>query len=159
MFLLKVSRGKLTILLFARILTELLGIAEKTALSLFLHQKINTHVPVNDFTLWIQPVPVLETDPWLTLSWSTGLCIKAKSQHHYFQHLLDRQFFALRTPCPHRVGGNGHRPLLRATGPLGSASHRSPLRVFSTLSLPMQTAKAPFPFGPTHTAIAIIDDH
>lgn len=40
MFSLKVSGGKLTILLFAQILTELLGIAEKTALSLFLHQNM-----------------------------------------------------------------------------------------------------------------------
>lgn len=40
MFLLTVTGGKLTILLFAQILTELLGIAEKTALSLFLHQNI-----------------------------------------------------------------------------------------------------------------------
>lgn len=41
----------------------------------------------------------------LISSWSTGLGIKAKFQHYYFQHLLDRWFFALRTHCPRRLGG------------------------------------------------------
>lgn len=159
MFLLKVSGGKLTILLFAQILTELLGIAEKPALSLFLHRNIKHSVC-----------------QWMTSRFGHRQCLYCRQTLGWsYQFLEHRPWYQSQIPAllfsapPWQAVFCSQNSLPTEAGrqwpqvPLGSVSH-TPHRIcslhrLSTLLLPMQPAKAPFPSSPTHSATATTDDH